>query len=283
MARGLRRRWQLRRKADIVASPGRPLLGCPPYPLSISAPEPQLKVSVRVWLLVVAGSLGAALAAQVAPPPAAAPQETAAPPSSSGEISGRVLLAGSDGKTVPAADAVVWVPDLATREPPAPAGMASKAKSFAPHVVVVPRGGTVVFANLDRIYHNVFSATAGQAFDLGLYRNGASRSHRFEVPGLVTVYCNIHPKMAGYVRVVEGVWCMTDSIGAFRIPDVAAGPHTVHLWHERAGEREVLTQVRPAKTAEVQVTLDASRFRTALHKNKHGQDYPPATLDDDRY
>jgi hypothetical protein len=34
---------------------------------------------------------------------------------------------------------------------------------------------------------------------------------------------------------------------------------------------------------EVQVTLDASRFRQAFHKNKHGQDYPPATLDDDRY
>ncbi|HYL05807.1 MAG TPA: hypothetical protein VE075_07190 [Thermoanaerobaculia bacterium] len=218
------------------------------------------------------------MAAQVAPP-----SSPAAAPPAAGEISGRVLLLGSDGKTAPAVEAVVWVPDLGTRSPAAPPGMASKAKSFSPHVVVVPRGGTVVFANLDRIYHNVFSATAGQAFDLGLYRNGESRSHRFEAPGLVTVYCNIHPKMAGYVRVVEGAWCMTDSAGAFRIPDVAAGRHTVHLWHERGGEREVAAQVSPAAAADVQVTLDASRFRTALHKNKHGQDYPPATLDDDRY
>jgi plastocyanin len=204
-------------------------------------------------------------------------------PPSAGEISGRVSLLGIDGKAVPAADAVVWVPGLSTREAPAPAGMASKAKSFVPHVVAVPRGGTVVFANLDRIYHNVFSTSAGQAFDLGLYRNGASRSHRFEVPGLVVVYCNIHPKMAGYIRVVEGAWCMTDAAGAFRIPDVAAGRHSVHVWHERGGERDVMAQVGPAKGAEVQVTLDASRFRQALHKNKHGQDYPPATLDDDRY
>jgi plastocyanin len=233
-------------------------------------------VSVRAWLAVVLGSLGAAVAAQVAPSPPAAPSAAA------GEISGRVLLLGSDGKTVPAAEAVVWVPDLDTRQPPATPGMASKAKSFSPHIVVVPRGGTVVFANVDRIYHNVFSATAGQAFDLGLYRNGESRSHRFETPGLVTVYCNIHPKMAGYVRVVEGAWSMTDSAGAFRIPEVAAGRHTVHLWHERGGESEVTAQVRPAAAAEVQVTLDASRFRPALHKNKHGQDYPPATLDDDR-
>jgi plastocyanin len=254
-------------------------------------------LSVRVRLLVAAWSLGAAFPAQVAPAPPAAPPSTAsaaappppppqgspAPPAPPGEISGQVSLLATDGKTVPAADAVVWVPDLPTREPAAPPGMASKAKSFAPHVVVVPRGGTVVFANLDRIYHNVFSTTAGQAFDLGLYRNGTSRSHRFDVPGLVAVYCNIHPKMAGYVRVVEGAWCITDSAGAFRIPDVASGRHSVHLWHERGGEREVVAQVLPAKTAEVQVTLDASRFRPALHKNKHGQDYPPATLDDDRY
>jgi plastocyanin len=253
-------------------------------------------LSVRAWLLAVAWSLGAAVAAQIAPPPHAAPPSTenaaapgAPPPQSAttppppGEISGQVSLLGVDGKTVPAADAVVWVPDLPAREPAAPSGMASKAKSFAPHVVVVARGGTVVFANLDKIYHNVFSTTAGQAFDLGLYRNGASRSHRFEVPGLVAVYCNIHPKMAGYVRVVEGAWCMTDSAGACRIPDVASGRHSVHLWHERGGEREVVAQVRPARTAEVQVTLDASRFRPALHKNKHGQEYPPATLDDDRY
>lgn len=248
-------------------------------------------MSVRIWLAVVAGSLAAAVAAQVARPPpppgapatAAAAGDAAAPAPSAGEITGRVALLGSDGKTVPAADAVVWVPDLSTREPPAPSGMASKGKSFSPHVVVVPRGGTVVFANLDRIYHNVFSATAGQAFDLGLYRNGASRSHRFEAPGLVTVYCNIHPKMVGYVVVVEGAWCMTDSAGAFRLPDVPAGRYAVHLWHERGGDGEVAAQVQPAKTAELRVTLDASRFRPALHKNKHGQDYPPATLDDDRY
>ena len=234
-----------------------------------------LGVSVRTWLAVVLGGLAAAVAAQE--------QTSPAPPAVAGEISGHVLLLGSDGKTSPAAEAVVWVPDLGTREPATPSAMASKAKSFSPHVVVVPRGGTVVFANLDRIYHNVFSATAGQAFDLGLYRNNESRSHRFEAPGLVTVYCNIHPKMAGYVRVVEGAWAMTDAAGVFRIPDVTAGRHTVHIWHERGGEREVAAHVHPAAAADVQVTLDASRFQPALHKNKHGQDYPPATLDDDRY
>jgi plastocyanin len=215
--------------------------------------------------------------------PAAPPQVAPPPLPLPGAISGQLILVGSPGGTAPAAEAVVWVPDLPSREPAAPPVMAQKAKSFAPHVVAVQRGGTVLFPNLDRIYHNVFSATAGQAFDLGLYRNGASRGHRFDAPGLVVVYCNIHPRMAGYVRVVEGAWTVADASGLFRIPDVAPGRHAVHVWHERGGEGEVAALVRPGRTADVHLTLDASRFRLVPHKNKHGQDYPPATLDDDRY
>src|SRR5258708_7921181 len=141
-----------------------------------------------------------------APPPrpaAPALPLAAPPPPLPGAISGQLLLLGTDGKTTAAADAVVWVPDLPARPPPAPPSMASKAKSFAPHVIAVERGGTVFFPNLDRIYHNVFSSTSGQAFDLGLYRNGASRSRRFDAPWLVAGYCNIHAQMACCVRVVS--------------------------------------------------------------------------------
>jgi plastocyanin len=252
--------------------------------------------AATVWAMPVAPPPSAAPPPVATPPPIAAPPPVATPPSATpalpvaappppppGAISGQLVLLGTDGKTTAAADAVVWVPDLPPRAPAAPPSMASKAKSFAPHVVAVERGGTVFFPNLDRIYHNVFSSTAGQAFDLGLYRNGASRNHRFDAPGLVAVYCNIHAKMAGYVRVVDGAWTMTDAAGLFRISEVAPGRHTVHVWHERAGEREVATLVHPARTADVRLTLDASRFRLLGHRNKHGQDYPPATLDDDRY
>ena len=264
-------------------------------------------MTVRGWLLVALCAVETGCAMPVAPPPSAVPPPAAPPPAAAppavatplpaapalplaapppplpGAISGQLLLLGTDGKTTAAADAVVWVPDLPARPPPAPPSMASKAKSFAPHVIAVERGGTVFFPNLDRIYHNVFSSTAGQAFDLGLYRNGASRSRRFDAPGLVAVYCNIHAKMAGYVRVVEGAWTTTDAAGRFRIPEVAPGRHSVHVWHERTGEREVATLVRSARAADVHLTLDASRFRPLAHRNKHGQDYPPATLDDDRY
>lgn len=199
-----------------------------------------------------------------------------------GRITGRIELLDAGGATAAARDAVVWVPGVpaATGERPA---MASRAKRFAPRVVAVASGATVVFPNDDRIYHNVFSTTEGQGFDLGLYRNGASRSHRFEATGLVAIFCNIHPQMAGYVRVVDGAHAQTGEDGAFEIAKLPAGSHVVRIWHERGGERSLEAVVSAGGSTDLTVVLDASRYRASGHLNKHGQNYPPAALDDDRY
>ena len=65
------------------------------------------------------------------------------------------------------------------------------------------KNATVDFPNVDPIYHNVFSVSGGNRFDLGLYRSGSSKSQKFDETGLVRVYCNIHPQMVGFVMVVD--------------------------------------------------------------------------------
>ena len=54
-----------------------------------------------------------------------------------------------------------------------------KDKRFIPHVLAVPLGATVEFRNEDEIFHNVFSLTPSNDFDLGLYKNGASKEQTF--------------------------------------------------------------------------------------------------------
>jgi hypothetical protein len=55
-----------------------------------------------------------------------------------------------------------------------------KNKSFAPGWAVIRRGTTVAFPNHDNIYHNVFSHSPGNSFDLGLYNSAeAAKSHSF--------------------------------------------------------------------------------------------------------
>src|SRR5262249_57811580 len=65
-------------------------------------------------------------------------------------------------------------------------------------------GQSVSFPNRDRLYHNVFSVSPTLSFDLGQYKSSdPPRSQAFPTPGLVPVYCNIHPDMISYVVVLE--------------------------------------------------------------------------------
>ena len=204
-------------------------------------------------------------------------------PAAAGEVAGRVELLGPDGRRSPAEGAVVWVPGLPAGAGPG-SSMASKEKRFEPHVIAVPSGSTVRFPNLDRIFHNAFSQTPGSVFDLGLYRNGASRQVKFDAPGLVRVYCNIHAQMAGYVMVVDTpAFAVTDARGGYRIAGVPEGPRTVRVWHEMAGETTAAVEVPAVRPAELNVQLDASLYKPTAHRNKYGDPYPPPSRDADRY
>jgi plastocyanin len=47
---------------------------------------------------------------------------------------------------------------------------------FEPELVVVPVGSTVQFRNADPIFHNIFSLSKTQPFDLGYYSQGRNRT-----------------------------------------------------------------------------------------------------------
>jgi plastocyanin len=212
----------------------------------------------------------------------------AAAPPGRADLTGTIRLALPGGATSPGADAVVWVPGAhraSARSSAQPPAVASREKRFDPHVLVVTRGSTVAFPNVDPIYHNAFSRTPGSEFDLGLYRRGAARAYGFRSPGLVHVYCNIHAEMAAYVLVMDttDAFAIADAAGAFRLPDLPGGRHVVRAWNERAGEKELEVEVPPSGEAQVEIALDASAYRPVAHKNKFGQDYPPAIKGVDRY
>ena len=211
----------------------------------------------------------------------AAAQEPAAP---TGTVAGEVLLLLSNRTTSPGAEAVVWLPGAPVPALPARFELAQQDKRFVPHVLPVRAGTTVAFPNLDRIYHNVFSVTPGHEFDLGLYHRGTAKSQRFGGSGVVQVYCNIHSQMAANVVVVDdGAFTTSGADGRFELRGVPAGAFPLHVWHERGGDDERPVVVRAGAVTTVQVVLDASKYRPQPHKNKHGRDYPPVALDDDRY
>jgi plastocyanin len=207
-------------------------------------------------------------------------------PGPTGTVAGRVTLVKNGAPQPDSSNIVVWIEGAHRGGFAAPPRvvMKSERKRFTPRAVVVAKRGVVDFPNVDAIYHNVFSVSGTNRFDLGLYRAGASKEKEFEDTGLVRVYCNIHPTMVGFVMVVDSDFSsVTSNDGSFRFEAVPAGSYTLKVWHEESGEKPVTISVRPRATTEVPVSLDVSGYTAQAHKNKYGKDYPPPPPDDERY
>jgi plastocyanin len=106
-------------------------------------------------------------------------------------------------------------------------------EQFVPRVLAITIGTTVDFPNSDRIYHNVFSLSKPTAFDLGRYAAGSSRAVRFDRPGIVRVFCDIHSHMSAWILVFNHPYfATTDEEGRYQIPNVPPGPYSLAVWHE---------------------------------------------------
>jgi plastocyanin len=203
-----------------------------------------------------------------------------------GRIEGKITLLDNGKPRADASNVVVWIEATRVEERAAEAApkMVSNHKMFAPRVVAVPVGHAVAFPNEDPIFHNVFSVSGENHFDLGLYRSGRTKERTFAAPGLVRVYCNIHPQMVGYVRVVDSSFsAVTGPAGTFSFDGVPSGNRVVKAWCETGGETSGPVVLGPRQTATVALSFDVSAFKLAPHKNKYGQDYPPPPPDEDRY
>ena len=201
--------------------------------------------------------------------------------SAAGRVAGRIVILEKDNKASPdLSDAVVYLEAPAavtTAARPVTVEIAITDKTYAPHVVVVPLGSTVRFPNHDPFNHNVFSVSEPNSFDLGLYGRGEAKSYAFAHPGLVRVYCNVHPRMVAYVLVMENrYYAQPGSDGSFAIDNLPAGRYRLHVWHERIPS-EVIRDVSAADGGgqpNLQIALNARGYKWEPHRNKYGRNYP---------
>ncbi len=107
---------------------------------------------------------------------------------------------------------------------------------FEPRVIAIAVGTMVRFENRDQIYHNVFSVSPARKFDIGKYAPGQTRRIRFDKPGVVKLYNDIDPAMAGFVFVLpHPVFTQPDATGAFVFPKLPRGRYTLKVWHPALG------------------------------------------------
>jgi plastocyanin len=109
-------------------------------------------------------------------------------------------------------------------------------RRFVPDLVVVPVGSVISFPNMDPIFHNIYSLSKPRTFDLGSYDRGETRRVSFTKPGIVEVYCHLHPNMAATIVVAPSrYFAQPDHDGQYRISNVPPGHYTLVAWHRSAG------------------------------------------------
>jgi len=141
-------------------------------------------------------------------------------------------------------------------KPPVTALLNQRAAHFDPDFIVVPVGSTVQFPNSDPIFHNVFSLSRTQPFDLGYYPRGESRTVKFNQAGIVQVYCHIHANMYAAIVVTDSPWFAKPSAdGSFSFSNVPSGHYRLIAWHKIAGLHKIEVDVPESGKADVTIRV----------------------------
>jgi hypothetical protein len=135
--------------------------------------------------------------------------------------------------------------------------------AFIPGQLVIQKGDSVEFPNDDKVFHNVFSLSQHARFDLGLYKSGSSRTVTFNQPGVVDIFCNIHPQMVAKILVIDSPHhAVTAGDGRFRLEGIAPGTYPVVAWIANGVPARGEVVVKRGAIATVSLTVNEGRPST---------------------
>jgi plastocyanin len=177
-------------------------------------------------------------------------------------VSGHVTLAVEGARLADLGQTMIYLSGEGAPAPARPAVIRQRNAWFTPDFLAIAVGQSVDMPNDDAIFHNVFSFSRPNDFDLGLYPAGQSRRVTFTHPGVVKLYCSIHETMSATIFVSPSPWfAIARQSGDFRIDGVPAGRHTLNVWNEKLPEAAREIVLRPGEQQRVDLVLDAGGER----------------------
>lgn len=168
-----------------------------------------------------------------------------------------VTVTVTNGEGKPAADAVVAFYDGKTAEvnPNATGKIVQKNKLFNPKVTVVQTGTSINFPNEDSVRHHVYSFSPAKKFELKLYSGVPTKPLLFDQAGVVTLGCNIHDSMVGYIYVVDTpFFAKTDETGKATLK-LNDGQYNYQAWLPGQTKPGVEQKIKLEGVAEVKISI----------------------------
>jgi plastocyanin len=149
----------------------------------------------------------------------------------------------TDQDNNPVEDAVVYVQTInGQHQPSTPqtVDVDQVNEMFVPHVRATTVGSLVNFPNSDHVRHHIYSFSEAKTFEVPLYIGVPTEPTLFEKAGLVTLGCNIHDHMLGYILILDTPWFAEVGAGTGRINDLPGGELAVAIWHPRLANEETI-------------------------------------------
>lgn len=148
--------------------------------------------------------------------------------------------------------------------------MDQKDHAFVPHVLIVEAGTEVDFPNSDAVSHHVYSFSPAKKFELPLYKGRQYPPVQFDEPGLVTLGCNIHDDMVGYILVVETpYYVLTNESGVARFAGLPADEYAVHVWTPRLRQTHlpapIAVELAASQDEEIEVRFGRKLYPAHAH------------------
>jgi plastocyanin len=172
---------------------------------------------------------------------------------------GSIAVAVKDNGGAPVQDAVVYAMPVSGKPPAvkARAVVVQHDKQFVPYVSAIQIGSPVQFPNLDSVKHHLYSFSPAKKFEVPLYSGTPPNPIVFDTPGVVTLGCNIHDWMIGYILVVPTPWfSVTGADGQAKLHDLPAGTYDLEIWQPRLRDPSSRPRQRATADASISFQLD---------------------------
>jgi plastocyanin len=159
-------------------------------------------------------------------------------------------------------------------------------KQFFPRFLAIRVGDSVIYRNLDDVFHNVFSLDVSNKFDLGVFKRDVAYSDNMKkidkviIPkrtypkaGKFSVFCNMHEKMSGSIFVFDHPYFSNLSKNGIFKFDLSPGTYQVTFAGPDIGN-EIVKTIKFTKDEVTRIELSArDEGKTETHTKKDGSQY----------